>query len=323
MPLAAASITVRGMRLALCVAMRLAPCVALLGACAAPPAPPASPAPLAAPAPAPAPAAATPPVPASFDRSSEEAFRASVLARLLAENLVKSAEPGDEPLVLVVTTRDDHDLQINLHRMWDLCTRRPDLCDDNVSSLIAGVGRTERPAPSRETLVATLRAKEWADYARSQIPEVWVEPFTGELVVVYAFDLPDSVRVATTTDLTTLGLTRPAAAALALANVEKAVGRVDEIARQLSPGATLAVAKQTGLETSLLLQTDQWRAVAPTLACTLYATAPEPSLLTITCGTTADLPKLRKMSAELFATAERPLTAQLLAWTKDHWQVVP
>lgn len=291
--------------------MRLAVCAVLLVGCAS-----------SSTAPAPASPAVTvtgpPSAPAPFDRSSEDAFRASVRARMLGDRLVTSAEPGDEPLVLIV----DGQRQLNLHRVWDLCTRLPDQCESEVSALITAVSKTEPTPPTREALVVTLRETSYAEHARSQSPEVWTEPFIGDLAVVYAFDEPDRIRIATTNDLATLGLTKPEAAALALANVQKAVGPAD-VARQIRPGATVLIAMQSGLETSLLLFADQWRAVAPTLPCTLLATAPEPNVLTITCGSDADVAKLRGMIADVLPRVERPLTAQVLVWRADRWQVVP
>ena len=278
-------------------------------------------APPAAPAPAPAPAAAAV-VP--LDLSSEDAFRASVRARLLARGEVKSAEPGDEPLVLRVVNRDDHDLGANLHRFWDLCQRIPANCDAEVDALIAALGATaDAPPPDRSALVATVRTAEYLAHARQMVPDAWGEPLVGQLAVVYAFDLPDRFVTARKHDLARLGLTEAEAAALARTNTQARLGRIDQRFDTDDPGTAMLIKEGKGLEPGMLLQLDRWSVLATRVSCTLIVAVPENDALIVVCGGPDDVARLRDAVDAILAQAERPLSNQILVWSRDRWAPAP
>jgi hypothetical protein len=269
-------------------------------------------------------ASAAPPAPVAIDRSSEAAFRSSVRARMLAEKAVTSALPGADPLSLDVVAADGSRVTVNLDRVWDTCTRRADLCEQNVAGLIAALAQTARPAIGRGELVVTVRTRSYADNARAQVgAEILSEPLVGDLVVLYAFDEPDRFRYASAADLAELKLSTAEAALLARANVEAQVGNVEELMDDLTPGGGAVIKNGLGLEPSLLLQTERWAAVAARMSCTLYAAAPENDAFVILCGTSAQVADLRTAVTAITAQAEHPMSNQILVWSKDRWTVAP
>lgn len=260
-----------------------------------------------------------PPRAASLDTSSEAAFTRSMRERMIAAG-ARDAVVGDEPLVLRVTAPNGHDLQVNLHNVWTACHRDADACEPSAAELVSAAVTQPAETGGRDTLVPLVRVRAYVDHTRRDLPTLWTEPFVGDLLVVYAFDAPDRYRLASMSDLTRLGLTPAEGAALARANLEARVGRIDQRLAAYTPGEAMVFKEGNGLESSLLLQQDHWATLASRASCRFAAAAPEPDALVVLCVTSDDeLARFRQAAQAIANSVSNPLTAETLVWSNGRW----
>lgn len=95
-------------------------------------------------------------------------------------------------------------------------------------------------------------------------------PLCGELIVTYAFDLPDSFMMATPSLVEQAGVSAAELPALARANLERALPQPQFFAKD---GCNIAVTGE-GLEATLLLADGMWNEMAPSVRGEILASVP-------------------------------------------------
>jgi hypothetical protein len=286
-------------------------------------------APSAASAPAATPTSGRAPDPARtpFDGSSESALTDSA-ARLFRETPSVSARVL-EPLTLQLDVKSTgtHDLRISLDRIWRICQADPAGCEgatrDFVIKVIHTVATPEPPA-ERDQIVAVLRPRAYFDSVGGPAAaRAMLDPFVDDLYVVYVIDMPESTRSVGQKDLDALKLTQADLPALARANLGKRLGHVREMSS--AKAGDIAVLQAGGFfESSRLLLTEDWAALASKLGQPIVVAVPSGDVVIVLVGPTPDaLEKLRGVVTRAYGDAQRPVSQRLFRWDAGTWTVVP
>jgi uncharacterized protein YtpQ (UPF0354 family) len=115
-------------------------------------------------------------------------------------------------------------------------------------------------AASAEDIVPRLRSKSWLAAVRKQVPEEQLpmhEPLAGEVLVTYAFDLPEHFVLVSPPRLQRLGLAAHDLRATAVQNMKSRLGKV--AVRDLD--LFYAVEVQNDLEACVVLLDNFWAQV--------------------------------------------------------------
>ena len=143
-------------------------------------------------------------------------------------------------------------------------------------------------------------------------------PLCGELIVTYAFDLPDSFMMATPALLAQAGVTPAELPQLASANLARAVPQPRFFAKD---GCGLAVTGED-LEATLLLVDGVWSEMAPNVRGEIVAAVPRRDrILVCDSANPAALGALREQASAFFDEQEDPhrLSTQLMVRRAGGW----
>jgi uncharacterized protein YtpQ (UPF0354 family) len=293
-------------------------------------------APAASPRPAPSPTASSAavevpaaPVAPPFDATTQASLTQSV-ARLFSEASAAFKVQVVEPLTLHVdaSDTDKHDLRVSLDRVWATCQSDAPHCEREARSFVTkAVAAIEKPAAkaTRDQVVAVLRPRAYFDsIGGTSAADTVVEPFVGDLFVAYVVDLPQSVRSLGPGDMTTLGLTRADLPAVARANLSTRLGgSPPELARSKA-GDVSVIAGSNYFESSRLLLTEDWTALATKLGKPIFAAAPANDVLVIAIAPAAEqLGKLRAGIEGLYQSSDQPVSPQVYRWDAGRWIATP
>ncbi len=189
----------------------------------------------------------------------------------------------------------------------------------------AAVRSPEAAAPSRGALVPRIKHLAFERHLRGvgippeQLP--LFEPLVGELLVTYAFDLPDQFVMANPTNLASAGIAPGEARALACANLS---ARAPKITIERHRGALLVV---TGgdWEACLLLQDGLWSGAHARFEAGCFVCAPRRDRLLVSDGSGNDAAAaLRVAAASHFAEQDdgHALSMQLMTRHGPTWRVL-
>ncbi len=143
---------------------------------------------------------------------------------------------------------------------------------------------------------------------KAEAPQVLTEPFNSELAIVYAEDLPSSMRFLTTRD--DVG-DRARLHDLALANLSRLLAKIE-----MRPGADgiFLIAAGGDYDASLLLADDLWSSGQIKVDGDIVVAAPAKGALLLTGShNQAGIARLRALAVEL-ATGPYGLTPALFVW---------
>jgi len=143
-------------------------------------------------------------------------------------------------------------------------------------------------------------------------------PLCGELIVTYAFDLPDSFMMATPALVEQAGVAHAELPRIARANLERAMPQPRFFAKD---GCGLAVTGQD-LEAAMLLVDRVWNDMAPNFRGEIVAAAPRRDrILMCDSANTASLAALREQAREFFDERDDPhrLSTQLMVRRAGQW----
>jgi uncharacterized protein YtpQ (UPF0354 family) len=266
---------------------------------------------------------------APFDGSTAASLTQSV-ARLFHDASAAFKVSVVEPLTLHVdaTDTDKHDLRVSLDRVWSACQDDPAHCEDTARSFVKKVVDTvETPAAkaTREQVVAVLRPRAYFDSVGGPLAAgAVVEPFVGDLYVTYVVDLPQAVRSLSAADMSSLGLTRTDLPSLARTNLARRLGSSVDLLAATKPGNMSVVQTGNYFESSRLLLTDDWAALATKLGRPMFAAVPANDVLILALAPTAEqLAKLRGAVQGLYASSDRPVSPQVYRWDAGRWSAAP
>ena len=284
---------------------------------------------VAVPSPPPAPSAAAPaPKPEAdepFDGATPDDLTQSALL------LFRHALPGVKVAVVESLTLslkwDQQERTVSLDRMWRTCSKEPARCEPATRDFVAkvaGITKAKEHPVTRESVVAALRPKEYLDAIPAAVrTNTLTDPFVGDLIVVYMADFADAARGLTPTDLTTLGVPRAELAALARHNLESRLSNVDELLAKATPGSPVAIAAGNYYESSRLLQSDHWAALAEKIKKPIVVAVPGNDVAFVVLDPSREmLSRLGKIAGDAFAHAERPISRSLYRWSGTGWMVV-
>jgi uncharacterized protein YtpQ (UPF0354 family) len=173
-----------------------------------------------------------------------------------------------------------------------------------VGVLADSVRLADAPAPDRSRIVPVFKPLQWLEGLRQErktqnvqrAPEPLTEPYNAELTIVYAEDLPSSVRFLTTRD----DVGDPAKLHnLALANLHRLVPKIEM--RAGADGISL-VSAGGQYESSLLLADNIWSGGQIKVDGDIVVAVPAKDALLVTgSGNQTGLKRLRAIAAELAA----------------------
>ncbi len=266
-------------------------------------------------------------------RAPEDAFTQRVAARM------RDSQPAvpvtvKERFRLEFTGSDGTQHQMFLDNLWRQCQTNPESCDESIRRSVALATQSEDASQAfvkAEFVRAILKDREWMENVRQMMkdgpPEkaagnaVVSRPFVADLFVVYAFDLPDGIRMMSRTDLGALKLEEERLHALALANLDKATPEMTTEAVQ--PGSPIRVMHLgDSYDASRLILHDRWKSIAATVRGDLVVAAPSRDFVYFT-GSREDLPGLRALARRAAAENDHALSATLLRWRAEGWEPLP
>jgi uncharacterized protein YtpQ (UPF0354 family) len=154
-------------------------------------------------------------------------------------------------------------------------------------------------------------------YSRDQVPVT--EPLVGDLVISYAFDLPQMFQMVTPYHLKRLAIKPGELRAIAIANLKH---QLPEIGMTKKPHV-MRVVTGNDLEACVLLADSWWNKRAAETPGEIVASVPNRNTLLYCSSKSAEgLRALRKFTDEAYASeTTHALSKHLFVWRKGHWSV--
>jgi hypothetical protein len=265
-------------------------------------------------------------------RAPEDAFTERVAVR------ARALQPGatvvvKERLHLEVTVKDGT-RQMFLDNLWRFCQANADACDESMARSVAVVAQEQATSDTfvkAEFVRPILKDREWMENVRQMMkdgpPEkaagnaVVSRPFVADMFVVYAFDLPDGMRMLNRSNLAELKLDDEQLHGLALANLEKATPAMT--AEAVEPGSRIRVMHVgDSYDASRVILHGRWKAIAAGVEGDLVVAAPSRDYVYFT-GSREDLAGLRALARSAAAESDHALSATLLRWKPEGWEAFP
>jgi uncharacterized protein YtpQ (UPF0354 family) len=252
------------------------------------------------------------------DTSNAESFTASVLELFRSTDADGSWTRKD---ALTLTNRTG--LVVNLDRLWGVCQTHVDACPKEVTNFVETACEIASQASAKATpsaLVALVRDKSYLDALSPEVRAKTIsDPLVADLIVVYALDLGASVRGIQEHDLADAGVSRQELAQTARHNVEARLGKISG-GLQCHGSDVTALKVGNYLESSRLLLSDSWAALASTMKGPIVAAAPSTDVVLFVCNPDAvALTKLTHLTESFWHTAQRHVSRTLLKWSPQGW----
>jgi hypothetical protein len=259
------------------------------------------------------------------------AFTEHVAAQLRRElGDVQVAVKG--PLTLTIHTPDadkEHtryrELQANLDRIFDYCSENAKGCRREISTYVKGVAQTykEQAEPlSKESVRILVRTKDYVAGAAAQKVALQPRDLAGELVMLPGADMTLTIKPLVDKDNEELGLSADEVFKLGLANLEKHLKPLMEVAGAAQPGQIGNFTGDTYHSSRLALH-DSWAPLAQAQGGKLIVAAPATdTILYIGDDSPLTIKAFRAVVTKLAPTFPNPLSPQLLRWTPEGWEVV-
>jgi uncharacterized protein YtpQ (UPF0354 family) len=214
---------------------------------------------------------------------------------------------------------------VNLGRLWLLCQKQPSACDAEVEHFadealkIAAAPRDSKVAA--EQLMAVVRATTYFDGMPADVRSSTLsEPLLADLLLVYVVDQGGNVRSAQSNDLVSSSVARAELPQLVRKNLAAALPALPDSAVCQANSFTL-LATGNYYESSRLLLSEFWSALARKSHRTLVVAAPASDALIVACDPSpSQLKQLQGAAEKIWAEAQRPLTKSLLQWTPGGWK---
>jgi hypothetical protein len=250
---------------------------------------------------------------------------AAALHDALPEDQVTIADP----MTLKVRIGDGSEFTVALDGLSRTCAGDQAGCANTIKDFAGKIALTIRghDAPrGAAQLRAVVRDKAYADFLndtmkKAKTPSAMVyRPLAGDLVEICYFDTESAMSLASDVDIAKLGLDRDAALTLCEKNVHAALPNLATVAK-LSK-SDVGVLSGDAYESSYVLFHDDWGPVAARLRHPLLVVVPQADVVVFAEETGPEVAQsLSQTSQDAMATAQRPISSQVLRWTQQGWQV--
>jgi hypothetical protein len=259
-------------------------------------------------------------------RSTEAEFTHQIADRLRAALPGHAVETTSEPMQLRIVATPEP-FTVNFGRVFNYCqTAAAQDCAASIDRFIAGTSESVLHPPSpitRAQLRLLVRNVEYCD-AISQgdsgpLRGPILRPFVPGLCTLLMADLPTTMHSVSEEQLRPLNLTPEAAWALAERQTLAQLPRPEQL-----EGLHDAFAALTGYDymTSLLLNTEGWRAAAAAQGELVVAVPDSSSMIVVRRANIADLARFRALVREQMNAAERGVSPNLYHWTAAGWALL-
>jgi uncharacterized protein YtpQ (UPF0354 family) len=239
-----------------------------------------------------------------------------------------------DPATLKVKTDLDLEATISLDNLKLACQSDPPACpemtDNFVEKIVSSLKAAQGPAELKPEMIrAVLKNQEYMDglkevYKQSP-PEkrednkVVSKKFMSGLYIVYVIDSPGSMRQLSVGDMKEMKLNPEKVHALALANMEKALGEIPKADAPELPGLFVVTAGDS-YEAARFLLHKQWEKIAKEIEGDLIVAIPTRDLVFFTGS--ADENRVRilfEMAKRVVEREPYSLTDKLFKWTPAGW----
>lgn len=191
--------------------------------------------------------------------------------------------------------------------------------------LVFGLFKKKAAAqPTASQIVPRIKHKNFlAAVASTGMPEddrPYTEPLVGDLLITYAFDLPETFQMVRKGDVTELGLSPQQLREAAIANLKARVGQ----GGYQGDSPVLRVVLGNNFDACALLYDDLWTMLSQKMPPEIIVGVPhrDAVLLTTTASTKGGLEQIRSMVADIHAKDEvHGLTRDLLVRRQNKWEV--
>lgn len=178
------------------------------------------------------------------------------------------------------------------------------------------------PKPQRDRLVPRIKSRKFLTALQElKIPEDQlppVDPLVGDLVITYAYDLPETFIMASAESLAELGIERSDVKSIAVENLRRIMPKVEWHDHQLF----FRIETGGSMEACSLLYDELWSQLREHYREDLVVAVPNRELV-LWClrGSKDGLQALRAIIPDAEqAAGPHGLTRELITWTKAGWQ---
>ncbi len=248
---------------------------------------------------------------------------------------VTAAVPGatakvDQPLILtLVVPGFAGEQQLPLERIWDYCQRNAASCAATIATYaadIAGTAQAQGQGIDPARVRAVIRDRQFVDRSNKALAdgaEIVAAPFIGDLVAVLVVEYPTGSTILQKADLAKLKLGQEDAMTLARRNLATTLPPLSALAKRYLDGPVM-YAIGGPYESSRLLLPEAWASVAKESGGKLVVTAPGRDIVAYVQGDSkGDAAALKQFVQKTKQSQKYPVTAAVLRWTPEGWQVMP
>jgi uncharacterized protein YtpQ (UPF0354 family) len=255
----------------------------------------------------------------------EEGAFTDFMARTLRQQL------GDIPVSVKGTlTLSVGLMQANLERSYSICRNDESSCAAEVTRYVKGVSQVIRAqnAPIDKAAVRlVIRSSEYIKRAQASFgndgPTLQVRPLVEGLVSVAVLDTPRAVRPLDDRDLKKLEVSQEQLFEIGAKNLRGTLKPLAESAKPAIAGQIGTLA-QSFYEVGRVALLSDWEALASAQSGTLLVALPTTdTVLYISESSPASVDALRTLARSIAMKSPSPLSAAVLRWTKERWELVP
>ena len=233
---------------------------------------------------------------------------------------IKAVDVNRGDVSLVLTMPDDSQVTSypdNLHLQLQTAesdVQRQGMVDGFVRNLVEGFAQSDRPIIA-ENIFPVIRR---AGYGQAQGgPQPFAWPFVGGLQILFAEDLPTSLRYLTEAQITALSLTPETIGPIAMENFLR-----HEVPMQIEGNGPYILISDGNYEASYLLDVGLWQRVDAKLGSVILI-VPARDLVIFADGDIAgNEALLRGYAKQAIPEMSYPLSEAVLVWKGNHWEVL-
>jgi uncharacterized protein YtpQ (UPF0354 family) len=213
-----------------------------------------------------------------------------------------------------------------LDRTYAICRQAAAQCAGAVDRYVEGLTEAVRNAgkpPTREAVRLVVRSDAYVQSFRQAGIALQPRPLVPGLVILPALDLPWTIRMLSEEDNRKLGLSADEVSALGLANTERNLKPLAEVARPVSPGQFGTIVGDA-YDSSRVIRHEAWAEVAARQNGVLVVAVPTTD--GVIYGAEASpvaVDALRALTRRIAGGSPSPLSGAVLRWTPGGWEVVP
>jgi uncharacterized protein YtpQ (UPF0354 family) len=186
-------------------------------------------------------------------------LREAVIEIISRKSGVSSAAPDASDPAKITVRADERTFVADLTNLLNRIHAYPDEDPGKlIQEFTASIGDLQNRSAGEENLIAVLRDKTYVDRISKMKGDALIEPFVGELMIVYMADMPGSMSVVTQKEFSEKNLAE--LRRIALSNVRKWLGHLKSD-DQLKSATLYFVEGNTMLSPTLILLDEFWASI--------------------------------------------------------------